>query len=448
MLRLELKKERGYCDGLNRRQALRIGSASLFGGLGLPQLLEMQAQAQSLPVKAEACIMLFLEGGPSTIDMWDLKPDAPAEVRGPFRQISTYTPGTFVGEHCPRCANITDKLTILRSHSHGDNGHQTGYHYLMTGRRARFGDGQAGFFPFNDHYPSIGSIVSRELGAMTDIPPYVNLPNIMAAGGPGFYGAAYAPFVIGTDPVQPDFEVKDLRLTDGISVERFDFRRQMLARMENLQQSAEESARVGAMSTYYEKAIDLVTSPGAQESFDISREPEWLRAEYGYNTLGQCALMARRLVETGCRFIGIDHGSWDTHFTCFPSLEHDLIPSADMAFAALVTDLERRGLLDTTLVVMMGEMGRTPKVNAGAGRDHWSQVQSVLFAGGGVIPGQVLGATDEKGTLPITEPYGVDDVLHTILTQMGIDTTKTHYTPLGRPVPILEGGRLIPGLVA
>ncbi len=448
MLRLELgKRQSEYCDGVSRRDALRVGSAAMFGGLGLPQLLEMQAQGQTIPVKAESCIMLFLEGGPSTIDMWDMKPEAPSEIRGPYRPISTYTPGTFVGEHCVRCANITDKFTILRSHSHGDNGHQTGYHYTLTGRRARFGDGQGGASPVNEHYPSLGSIVSRELGPRANIPPYINLPNVMTAGGAGFYGAAYAPFVINTDPVQPDFEVKDLRLAEGVSLDRFDFRRKMLRKIENLQRSANHASRVGAMSTYYEKAIDLVTSSGAQKSFDISLEPEEIRAEYGYSSLGQCALMARRLVEAGCRFIGVDHGSWDTHFTCFPSLEKDLIPHADQAFSALVTDLERRGMLDTTLVVMMGEMGRTPKINKDAGRDHWSRVQSVLFAGGGILPGQVIGASDKTQTNVITEPYGVNDILHTILTQMGIDSTKTHDTPLGRPIPILEGGRIIPDLV-
>ena len=200
------------------------------------------------------------------------------------------------------------------------------------------------------------------------------------------------------------------------------------------------------MSQYYQKAYDLISSPEAQ-ALDIHREPESLRQKYGYTSLGQCALLARRLVEAGCRFIGIDHGSWDTHFTCFPSLQHDLIPHADRAFGTLVNDLEERGLLDSTLVLMLGEMGRTPRVNDQAGRDHWSMAQSVVFAGGGIKPGQVIGATDKQAAAPVSDPVSVEDILRTILAQMGIDTTKTYYTPLGRPVPIVNGGKIIPGLV-
>ena len=450
MIRFALneQKQRGYCDGLNRRQAIRLGGAAMFGGIGLPQVLEMRAYAATpFPAKADSCIMLFLEGGPSTIDMWDLKPEAPDNIRGPYKPISTSVAGTWFGEHCYRCASIADKFTVLRSHSHGDNGHQTGAHYLFTGRKARFGDGQGGPAPVNDHYPSLGSMVARELGPRSAIPPYVSIPNLLTAGGPGFYGAGYAPFVINTDPVQPDFKVRDLQLAEGVDGRRFDFRRSMLRGIEELQRTVAQRTQVESMSTYYEKALDLITSPGAQKAFDIDQEPETVREEYGYTSLGQCALMARRLVESGCRFIGVEHGSWDTHFSCFPSLEKDLIPHCDQAFSALVNDLERRGLLETTLVVMMGEMGRTPKINDKAGRDHWSRVQSVLFAGGGVIPGQLLGASDKTGTEPTTEPYGVNDVLHTILTQLGIDSTRTHETPLGRPIPILEGGRIIPDLM-
>jgi uncharacterized protein (DUF1501 family) len=191
----------------------------------------------------------------------------------------------------------------------------------------------------------------------------------------------------------------------------------------------------------------MITAPDARKAFDISAESDKTRERYGYTSLGQCALLARRLVEAGSRFIGIDNGSWDTHFSQFPSLKEDLIPSADRAFSALVTDLEERGLLDSTLVLMMGEMGRTPQINNRAGRDHWSMAQSIIWAGGGVKPGQVIGATDERAAYPTTEPYGVEDVLVTLFRQLGIDTTKTYYTPLGRPVPIVNGGRMIPGLM-
>ncbi len=435
----------GFCDGISRRKMLRVGATGLFGGLTLPHLLNWEATAAS-PRKgpAKSLILLFLEGGPSTIDMWDMKPDAPKEVRGPYTQIPTSVPGTFVCEHLPNCAGIAHKYTILRSHSHTDNGHTTGYHYCLTGYRPNFPDGNNPV-PNNELYPSIGSIVSRELGPLGSIPPYVNVPDPMAAGGPGFYGAEHAPFVIETDPVQPDFEVKDVNVLDSVSRRRSKTRQRLLAGIDRRKRPL--AGRAGAMSKYYEKAQDLITSPAAKKAFDINSEPDSLRKKYGYTSLGQCALLARRLVEAGCRFVGVDHGSWDTHFTCFPSLENDLIPHADLAFSALVNDLDERGLLESTLVVMMGEMGRTPKVNNQAGRDHWSMAQSVLFAGGGIKPGQVIGATDKHASAPVADPVGVEDLLKTVLGQMGIDTGKTYYTPLGRPVPIVNGGKVVKELV-
>jgi len=434
-----------FGKGISRRQALRIGASGLIGGLSLPRLLQLQATAASdEPPPAKACIFLFLEGGPSTIDMWDLKPDAPIEVRGPYKPIATSVPGTFIGEHLPHCAKVAHKYTILRSHSHNDNGHTTGYHYVMTGYRADFADGTNSRKPNNVLYPSLGSIVSRERDTAGNLPAYINLPHPMTSGGAGFYGAEHAPFVIEGDPLQPDFEVKDLRLVEGISTSREARRQRLLA---GLDKQRETPGKAGVMATYYEKAHDLVTSPAARKAFDIRSEPEALRAAYGHSTLGQSALLARRLVEAGCRFVGIDHTGWDTHFTCFPSLEKDLIPSVDRAFSALVTDLDQRGLLDSTLVVMMGEMGRTPRVNAQAGRDHWSQAQSVLFAGGGVKRGQVIGATNKNATAPAADPVGVEDILFTLFHQMGIDSSKVYHTPLGRPVPIVNGGRVIRDLV-
>ena len=431
-----------YCKGMNRRQALRVGGSGFLGGLSLPLLLQMQAEAATpKPGKAQACIFLFLQGGPSTIDMWDMKPDAPAEIRGPYKPIKTNVSGIEVGEHCSLSAKVADKYAILRSHSHNDNGHTTGYHYVMSGYKADFADGTNNRIPNNVLYPSIGSIVSRELGPKGSVPVYVNVPHPLAAGGPGFYGAEHGPFVIESDPVQPDFEVKDLNAAEGLSTSRQERRRRTLGALEASRQPSQSRSKT--LAKYYEKAYDLVTSPTARKAFDIQSEPEKVRAAYGHTSLGQCSLLGRRLVEAGCRFVGIDHGSWDTHFTCFPSLEGELIPHADRAFSTLITDLDQRGLLDTTLVVMMGEMGRTPRINAQAGRDHWSMAQSVLFAGGGIKPGQVVGATDKQGAAPTTEPVSVEDVLHTVFHLMGIDPAKMYYTPLGRPVPIVNGGRVV-----
>ena len=434
------------CDGVTRRQALKIGASGFIGGLTLPGLLQMEATASTgQQPKARSCIFLFLQGGPSTIDMWDLKPEAPAEIRGPFRPIRTNVPGTFVGEHCQRCARVADKFTILRSHSHNDGGHVTGSHYVFTGYRANFADGANTRVPVNDLYPSAGSIVARELGVRGNIPPYITMPHPLAAGGPGFYGAEHAPFVIESDPVQPDFEVKDLCPDEWLGRARAGRRQRLLHALEAGQA---HTGPARTMATYYDKARDLITSPAARRAFDLRSEPESLRAAYGFTSLGQSALLSRRLVEAGCRFIGVDHGSWDTHFSCFPSLEKDLIPHADQAFSALVADLHERGLLASTLVVMMGEMGRTPRINNQAGRDHWSQAQSVLFAGGGTKAGHVMGATDRQGALPTADPVGVADILRTIFHLMGIDSDKTYYSPLGRPVPIVSGGKIISALIA
>ena len=439
------RRTRSYCDGISRRQVLRVGATGLFAGLTLPRLLEAEARAAGkTAAKAKSCIFLFLEGGPPHQDMWDPKPEAAAEIRGPFSPIATSVHGTFVMEHCKLSAKIAHKYTIVRSHSHADNGHTTGYHYVMTGRRASFADGENPV-PNNDLFPSIGSIVSRELGNGGALPPYINMPHPMQAGGPGFYGAEHAPFVIESDPSQPDFEVKDLRPLSGISQARVDRRRKLLAGIERGEQPGR--GRASAMSTYYEKAHGMITSPEAKKAFDLQAEPTAIREQYGMNQLGQCTLLARRLVEAGCRFVGVDGPGWDVHFNCFPSLEGDLIPPADQAFSALVNDLEARGLLDSTLVIMMGEMGRTPRINAQAGRDHWSMAQSVLFAGGGIKPGQVIGATDKTASAPTSDPVSVSDILRMLCTQMGIDANKEYYTPLGRPVPLVDGGKAIPGLV-
>ncbi|MCA9176148.1 MAG: DUF1501 domain-containing protein [Planctomycetales bacterium] len=447
MLRLHIDGQtRRGCDGVSRRNALRLGGAGLLGGLSLPMLLELEAKAAGRPAKAKSCIFLMLEGGPSHIDMWDLKPEAPSEIRGPFQPISTNVPGTQIGEIMPKCAQIADKYTILRSHSHKDNAHQTGRHWVLTGYPPSFRDGQAKGVPFNELYPSIGSIVSRELGERGSVPPYVEMPNPLGPGGPGFYGTGYAPFTIETDPVQPDFEVRDLSIAEGIDDQRFQLRRRLLEGAERLGEATTGRART--MSSYYQRALELATSPEAQRAFRIQAEPDQVRERYGLTSIGQCALLARRLVEAGCRFVGIDHGSWDTHVDNFTSHEKALCPPTDQALSALLNDLDERGMLDETLVVMMGEMGRTPRINKDAGRDHWSQCQTVILAGGGIRRGAVIGASDKTASYPTTEPYGIQDLLRTVFQLMGVDANKTYYTPLGRPVPIVSGGKVIHELLS
>lgn len=448
MFKLTLGQNSGYCDGMSRRDALRIGGTGILGGLSLPALLEMQANAANgRTARAKSIIFFMLEGGPSHIDMWDLKPEAPSEIRGPFQPISTNVPGTHISQLLPHCAKITDKLAIMRSHSHGDNGHQTGRHRVFTGYPPSFADGQASGMPFNETYPSIGSIVSRELGPRGTVPPYIEMPNPLGPGGPGFYGAKYSPFTIETDPVEPSFKVRDLSVAKGIDQNRFERRRRLLLEAQQLG-SQDQAGRAAAMSTFYEKALSLVTSPEAKKAFDIQSESPELRERYGYTSIGQCALLGRRLVEAGCRFIGIDHGSWDTHVDNFTGHEKALVPPTDQALSALVTDLDDRGMLDDTLIMMLGEMGRTPRINGNAGRDHWSQCQAVIFAGGGVKQGVVIGASDKTASYPTTHPYNIQDLLRTVFHLMGIDSDKIYKTPLGRPVPLVNGGKVIDELLA
>jgi hypothetical protein len=438
-----------YCDRISRRNLLRVGGTGLLGGLSLPALLQLQAEAAApRAAKAKACIFIMLEGGPSHIDMWDLKPDAPAEIRGLFQPISTAVAGTQISEILPLCAKAADKFTILRSHSHKDNAHQTGRHWVLTGYPPSFADGQAKGPPFNELYPSIGSIVSRELGPGGSVPPYIEIPNALGPGGPGFYGAKYAPFTIDNDPVQTDFEVRDLEVPRSISEERFARRQRLLADAERLGASAQSTGRAKTLANYYEQATDLVTSPQARKAFHLQSESAAMRERYGQTSIGQCALLARRLVEAGCRFIGIEHGSWDTHTDNFTSHAKALVPPTDRAFSALVNDLDERGLLDETLIVMMGEMGRTPRINKDAGRDHWSNCQTVILAGGGIKRGAVIGASDATASFPSTQPYGIHDLLRTIFHLMGVDAEKVYQTPLGRPVPIVNGGHRIDELLA
>lgn len=438
------------CSGVTRRHTLRLGATSLLGGLSLPHLLRAaddSAASGQHEAKTKACLFIFLEGGPPQIDMWDPKPEAPSEIRGPFNAISTALPGIQFGEHCRHCAPLAHKFSIIRSHSHTDNGHSTGYHYVMTGRRPTFADGEYPI-PTNELFPSLGSIVSRELGASASrgaVPPYINLPQAMSAGGPGFFGAEYAPFVIDSDPSQPDFEVRDLGRVAGLSTRRSELRQELLSGLEG---SVPRVGRAAAMSTYYQRARELMTSPAARQAFHLQSEPATVREAYGMTQIGQSALLGRRLIEAGCKFVGIDAPGWDVHFNCFPSLQGDLIPPADKAFAALITDLEQRGMLDSTLVIMMGEMGRTPRITVEAGRDHWSMAQSVLFAGGGVKPGQVIGSTDKHAAYPTNDPIGVSDLLRTIHSLLGIDADKEYPDPLGRPVPLVNGGRVISELIA
>ena len=441
-----MKQQRTFCDGIARRDFLRLGTAGVFGlGLSLPEILAHQARAAQkgrMPRDA-SLIYLFLRGGLSTIDTLDLKPDAPAEFRGEFKPIATNVPGIQIGEHLPRLARQMDKLALIRSFRHHNSDHGPADHYMLTGCFP-----QAGFNPGlspNNQRPAHGAIIARKLGPRGSVPPYVCLPHMHPSAGSAYLGPSAAPFVIDADPTAPDFAVPDVVPPPALPASRLEARKQLLARMDRFQKSAElkanESAR--AANVFRQKAFDLMTSPEAKKAFDIHAEDEKLRDAYGRNTLGQSCLMARRLVEAGVRCVTVDHSNWDTHNDNFSTLKRQLLPWLDAGLATLLRDLGERGLLETTLVIVTGEFGRTPRINKDAGRDHWGPAFTVALAGGGIRGGRVVGASDARAERPASDPHGPEDLSATICHLMGIDPKEEFLTPEGRPVAIVNNGRVI-----
>jgi uncharacterized protein (DUF1501 family) len=437
-----------FCDGVRRRDFLRLGSAGLFGmGLTLPGLLEMQARAAGQARSDRSLIFLFLHGGLSTIDTWDMKPDAPAEFRGDFRPIDTNVAGIRIGEHMPRTARQLDKIALIRSFRHHNSDHGPADHYIFTGYFP-----QAGFNPGlspNNQRPAHGAIIARKLGPRGGVPPYVCLPKMHPSAGPAYLGSTVAPFVIDADPNAPDFSVPDIVPPPALAADRLEARRELLRRLDRYQQAVETRANQNAraVSDYQREAFNLMTSPAARRAFDIQAEPDRLRQEYGRNSLGQSCLMARRLVEAGVRCVSIDHSNWDTHDNNFTTLRSSLLPALDGALATLFRDLADRGMLASTLLVVTGEFGRTPRINRNAGRDHWGPAFTVALGGGGIQGGRVIGATDARAERPLNNPHGPEDLAATIYHLMGIDPAEEFYTPEGRPVPIVNHGRIIRDLL-
>jgi hypothetical protein len=383
----------------------------------------------------------------SHLDSWDMKPDAPAEFRGDFKPIAGKVPGMMVCEHLPHLATQTDKFSIIRSMHHSNSNHGSADHYILTGYNP-----SAAFNPNlrpNNQRPSHGSIIARKLGGRGSVPPYVCLPRMHGSAGSAYLGAAVSPFVIDADPNALDFEVPDIVPPTGLDSARVDSRREILKRLDAFQRGAEAASNHDARSVgaFRRKAFDLMTSRTAKAAFDIHAETDALRDEYGRTTLGQSCLMARRLVEAGVRCVTIDHTNWDTHFDNFATMKRELLPALDLAMAALFRDLDDRGLLEKTLVVVTGEFGRTPRVTKNAGRDHWGSAFSVAIGGGGVNGGQIIGQTDPRAEKPAEDPYGPEDLAATIYHCLGINPNEEFITPEGRPVKIVNDGRLIKGLV-
>ena len=434
-----------YCDGIRRRDLLQIGALSALG-LTLPDWLRMRAaeaadlsSALSHPspsgggVPGEvACILLWMNGGPSHIDTFDPKPEAPQEIRGEFGVIPTKLKGVYLSEYLPRLAQQMDKFSILRSVTSPDGSHETATHYLLTG------------YPGNPavSYPSYGSVVARERGYKNALPPYALMGGYpFGYGGAGYMGAVYNPFNVGGDPASKSFSVKDVTPPAGVDLARIDRRRAMLTALDTFQRSVETEPRaIRMMDQFYERAYNLVTSPIAKKAFNLEEEPAKLRDEYGRNNFGQSCLLARRLVAAGVRFVTINQGGWDTHEQNFTSLKKSRLPQLDQGYAALLSDLHARGMLDHTLVIWMGEFGRTPKVNSAAGRDHWPYAMCVCMGGGGVKTGIVVGETNERAENPKERPIRVEDVAATIYQALGIDYRKEYDSPQNRPLKINYDG--------
>ncbi len=431
------------CAGVSRRDCLQIGLTA-FVGTGLSGLLRLQAQAANpspRQAKAKSCILIWMDGGPTHFETFDPKPDAPAEIRGEFEPISTKVPGVQFSQHMTKLAGMMDQISVIRSIRHDQGNHGAGNHYMMTGSPPRIPVGCGAFVSF---HPSMGSVAAYELGKDNGLPNYFSIPSMSRSGGPNFLGAKYAPFVVGGDPNSPDFRVRDVALPQGLTTDHFNRRtdlRKLVDRIERINDPAAGDP-VGGLDEYYRQGYDLITSQTAQAAFDINRESDKVRDRYGRNGFGQRALLARRLVEAGVPFITLYDGGWDHHAEIFPALRKRL-PDWDNTVATLIADLNERGLLESTLVVALGEFGRTPAISTlngqkGAGRDHWANAMSVLIAGGGTPGGVIVGSTDRKGYTANERVLSPENFVSTIYTKLGIDPGKIVHTPQGRPTHLVS----------
>lgn len=437
----------------SRRSALQLGLAGLAGGSFL-DLVAMQSCAAdgqpALPQQARSCILIWMDGGPSHFETFDPKPEAPAEIRGDFASIPTKIPGVQFAEHLPKLAGMADKFAVIRSVCHNQGNHGAGNHYMMTGAPPRIPVGCGAFVSF---HPSMGAVACYEHAAPHGLPGYFSLPSMSRSGGPNFLGAKYAPFVVDGDPNRPQFQVRDVELPPGVVEDRFERRRELRSMLDVLPRvdAAAAADPVLAMDEYYQQGYNLITTPEAQRAFDIHSESDSVRERYGRNAFGQRALLARRLVEAGVPFVTLLDGGWDHHSDIFGALATRL-PSWDQTVAALLSDLDERGLLESTLVIALGEFGRTPKISTLAGqtkpgRDHWANAMSILFAGGGTPGGQVIGATDRQGHSAVQRVLSPENFVSTVYRKLGIDPNKIYYTPAGRPTHLVSDPNAIEELM-
>ena len=420
---------------LARRSFLKVGAVAGLG-VSLADFLAIESAQAAMnkfvvpKVRAKSVIHIYLQGGVSAQESWDPKPLSPIEYRGELRAINTKLPGVQFSELLPKTAQVADKLTVIRSMTHGEAAHERGQHNMMTGYRPS---------PALQ-YPSFGSVVSHEFGPRKDLPPYISIPNEPNPyASSGYLSSAYAPFAVGDDPARAKFKVRDLNLPGNVKQERYEHRLAALEIANKQFNQRAASDAVSSMNAFYQRAFDLIGSPTAREAFDMSKEPGKMKDRYGRNQAGQRMLLARRLVEAGARFVTLSYGGWDHHSKITPQMKR-LMPAFDQGYAALLSDLDERGLLDDTIVMVSSEFGRTPKINADAGRDHWSKVFSVALAGGGFKRGAVIGSSGATANEPEETPISPEDLATTLYHQLGIAAQKELMAPGDRPIEIAKGG--------
>ncbi len=427
----------------SRRSFMTVGALSGLG-LTLDGVLRINAAradrnfAPSKEGTAKSVIHIYLPGGMAHQDSWDPKPNAPIEYRGELGSIKTKLEGVFFNEHLKKTADIADKITVVRSMTHGEAAHERGTHNMFTGYRPSPAI----------QYPSFGSVISHEFGPRNNLPPYVAIPSMPTNfAGSGYLSSMYAPFSLGADPANGNFSVQDLSLPGGIDDKRFTSRKNILEAVNDHFATKEKSDNISAMDTFYQQAYSLISSEKAKDAFNINKENAALRDAYGRNAAGQRFLMARRLVEAGVRFVTLTYGGWDMHTSIKQGMAGSL-PAFDQAYAMLITDLEKRGLLDSTLVMVSSEFGRTPKINTTAGRDHWPKVFSIALAGGGIKKGLVYGTSDATASEPEDDALDVDDMAWTVYHCIGISGDKSLMSPGNRPQRVVDAGKVRKELLA
>jgi hypothetical protein len=455
MFRIEAGSTGKYCDGMNRRSFVQIGIAGM-ASVGLPQILRAKEDSvqAGIPRKQTSVILIWLDGGPSHLDLYDMKPEAPAEYRGLWNPIRTNVTGIEISELFPLQAKIADRFSIVRSLHHNQGDHFTGGHYMLTGRGGASGADTTGKYPF------VGSMATRLTGPRrSGMPANVAVPYAMSIGiRPGYFGANYVgiqhnPFETEGDPNAANFQVQNIQVPGGLTIDRLHDRQGLSQTFDRLRRDTDTRGTLAAVDRFDRQAFDLVTGAAARQAFDINSEDPRLRDKYGRHNWGQSTLLARRLVEAGTTFVTVHYGGWDHHWDLKAGMERYL-PMVDQAVSALFDDLTTRGLYDNVLVMLCGEFSRTPRMNDGGnggapmsmgtpGRDHWGNAMFCLLGGGGVQGGRIVGSTNRLGEVPRDRPITPADIHHTLFHVLGVDPDVNFINHAGRPIPALEPGKVI-----